>query len=58
MEDQRESPAARVCMFRSLTPHVKWVGPALPSPGLEFAFSFRFSISSRAECVFPLRIKG
>lgn len=25
-------------MFRSLTPHVKWVGPALLSQGLEFAF--------------------
>lgn len=25
-------------MFRSLTPHVKWVGPALLSGGLEFAF--------------------
>ncbi len=25
-------------MFRSLTPHVKWVGPALLFHGLEFAF--------------------
>lgn len=44
-------------MFRSLTPHVKWVGPALLSQ-FAFFFSVRPSIFSRAKCVFPLRIRG